>query len=1098
MSRDQPEEKDLPHKIQPLHKLLKSLYGDKKPASLADLTQAIQLPARTGSTSSENQLERDQLKQSGERFGIYEIKKLLGVGSYGVVYHAVDLEKGLEVALKLPRSDKSFSAATFRRFQREPKFLKKLAHPSIVGLVDTGVINETFFIATEFQHGCDLKEWMDEHRTEIHEDLVVEWGLQLSDALEHACENGVIHRDLKPSNIIVVEIPVEPGTELNIKDRFRPKITDFGLAFSMQEPMSGSTASGAIVGTLGYMAPEQVMSGNNRADIRGDIYALGIILAELALGRPIRKHDNLIDYILNFNQNEEALSLKPIRQVVKTDLYAILHKCVEVNPIRRYQRPQDLNADLRRFKEGISLDLRRSNSRESIRRIVRRHPVFSIAFSLSFVFMIVLIAGLLMHQRGLDRAYTSLELANNEKSIKNKALLAANAEIKENQALIERTAYNSAIRLGFSELRGGRDEAVHDILDTTEKMDRNSDATLREFGWRYLNYLGCRDYRTHLIKDFDLYVTGHDTKKLGQLFKQYQVFCEENNTDIGSLKFYSTGLMIFKHGEQAWLDEQLGASFLWDPVGIKQRYFMVDNRKELLKDSDRPNAIFCTPGADRLYYFSTKDLTAGRNNRNVTIQRSGNRTKFYFNRFEFPKISNDGNVITGICRLKPNSRKFAWVVYDANLDRMIETGFEISEDTPLKLSPHPFEISETGRFAVLFIEAREDILVFDRMNQRLVRIPYPITEPDFDRFTLGIDEERELLVMSDYSAGRIRVWKLGKTEPVAEFPRPIKGVYSIGFLPNGQCFFQLAYSDRIWLWDPLEPKHDPINLDHSDEVWSLSFDSTGQKLVSAGDDNQVRVWDLNTKRDRVIGKFEALVTRGRYSLDESLFAACDYYGNVQVWETKDWKLIKSKKVTDQKLKSLAWSPANDFLVCVGGGNDVIEYRLADDSIKTYPVGDDCSEVIYSAEHDEFVVGVQALLQKKLLFMKIPGGQIVAGLNPGRMPTRFALDPTSDRLAVGFNEGGFAVVSLRDRTIEQMVGTSHADGEVIDLTFTADGRNVITAVGDSRALIFETENWDKVGVMNEHQKKIHAIAISPDGKKLATGDMTGKIKILEIP
>jgi WD40 repeat protein len=131
-------------------------------------------------------------------------------------------------------------------------------------------------------------------------------------------------------------------------------------------------------------------------------------------------------------------------------------------------------------------------------------------------------------------------------------------------------------------------------------------------------------------------------------------------------------------------------------------------------------------------------------------------------------------------------------------------------------------------------------------------------------------------------------------------------------------------------------------------------------------------------------------------------------------------------------------------------------------------------------------------------MQFPGGKVVSSLDTGRSPTRFAVDLISQRIIVGFKEGGFGLVSLKDHKIDRYVGTGQSDGEVLELTFTADGRNVITTVDDKRALIYETENWEKVGFMNEHQSKIHAITVSPDGKKLATGDMTGKINVLEIP
>jgi serine/threonine protein kinase len=434
MNNELEDDEPLPLDIQPLDKLFRAIFGSKlnKAPVKASQTEYVDTPASLKDSSEiEGEIDPKAIRKSDQTFGPYYIQKVLGVGGYGVVYLATDLGNGLRVALKLPREDRDFSPQSFRRFQKEPKLLKKLDHPSIVRLIDEGEIENTFFIATEYQDGLDLHEWMLKNRDKINEKLVIDWGLKLTDALSHAYSCGVVHRDLKPRNIIVVETKTVDGEAGESKIELTPKITDFGLAFSFHESFSGSTASGAIVGTLGYLPPEQVMSGKKLADIRVDIYSLGIILAELAQGRSLIKPANLIDYILEYNRNEETVDLRSIKQNVSSGLYSILRKCVESKPERRYQTPHELYLDLERLKNGNPLHFKRSDSRENLRRIVRRNPMISTGVVVSFLSLIVLSTTQFFNQKRMGRLNADLKAANIEVNNKNSDLIVANLAIKK-------------------------------------------------------------------------------------------------------------------------------------------------------------------------------------------------------------------------------------------------------------------------------------------------------------------------------------------------------------------------------------------------------------------------------------------------------------------------------------------------------------------------------------------------------------------------------------------------------------------------------------------------------------------------------------------
>jgi len=1067
MNHEDSEDQDIPADLQPMDRLLKSLYStdsqrndDGETRYFVD--QAMSDPPK-----------HFKILQVGERFGPYEIKALLGFGSYGVVYHAIDTEKALEVALKLPRSDCSFSDASLRRFKREPQFLDKLNHPSIVALADTGMIDQTLFIAMVYQKGCDLQTWMLEQSILRPEGLVVEWGMQLASALEHAFEQGVVHRDLKPGNIIVVESTQEGETPAghDMARRYRPMITDYGLAFSETGSIEGSTIAGTAVGTCGYMPPEQLdrtaMSDRSKGDIRGDIYSLGIILTELALGRAMQKPNTIFEYVWNHIRFGEVVSLRQIKRLVHSDLYYILNKCVKYEPDHRYQRPQELYDDLKRFQSGLPLERSRSSSREDIRRIVRRNPVLAMSVFLSFIFMTTMIAGLLVHQYRIGLS----------------------------QAQLIQTSYNANVRNGYTELNAGRVEGVHDYLESTFRMEQDSKTPLRELAWNYLRKEASRDYVSHPIKEFDLYLPGRDAIRLRAMLDAYQAHTEEKNRNFVSPRYYATGLKSQERGNLAWLDEKHGTTYVWCSKS-GEWYYSNGHQTELLAGPDKFDEIYCNPSADRFYYLSSRDATDGKSNRSVRRQKHGNRTNIFLNGFVLPAISLDGEVVTGLCRLQPGSGKLAWVVYSEKSGEMLDTGLEIPELAQARLPDYRTAASQSGRFVTLYLNNRTGLHVFDTVEKKMTRIPLKSDAMDPHDRTVGIDETRELLLTGDYD-GNIELFRIGTEKPLAIFPKLMDKQTHVGFLPDGRCYINQKFSDRVWIWDPFRPQPESLELDHTDEVWSLAFDQSGQYLVSTGDDHHARLWDLKTRQGRIIGTGESLITRGRFSDDQSYFAACDYSGFLMIWETAGWKLVRKIQVSDKSLRSLAWGPGRDLLICVGKSDNIVEYHMNDDSIQKHHIGTGTNDVVYSRAHDEFVIGVQDSVQTKLVFMKFPGGKVMGGLNPSRSPTRFALDKARDRLLVGFHEGGFGVVSLKRRSLDRMVDIGHSSAGVLDLACTPDGRNVLSALDANRTLIYETAKWEKIGEMNDHDSPIHAITISPDAKKLATGDMSGRIRVIDI-
>ena len=208
----------------------------------------------------------------GETLGRYRIVERLGAGGMGVVYRAEDPRLERDVAIKILNEDSVSDQKALLRFRQEARALSRLLHPNIATIFDVDSDRGVEFIVLEFVPGETLARTMADGP--LPEARVRAIALDVADALELAHEQGIVHRDLKPGNIIITP-------------RGRAKVLDFGLARILADPgnltqLSGAGASGALIGTIHYMAPEQVTGG--AIDARTDLYSLGVVLYEMLAG----------------------------------------------------------------------------------------------------------------------------------------------------------------------------------------------------------------------------------------------------------------------------------------------------------------------------------------------------------------------------------------------------------------------------------------------------------------------------------------------------------------------------------------------------------------------------------------------------------------------------------------------------------------------------------------------------------------------------------------------------------------------------------------------------------------------------------------------
>jgi eukaryotic-like serine/threonine-protein kinase len=277
---------------------------------------------------------------SGTKLGPYEIVALLGAGGMGEVYRARDLVLKREVAIKLLPQAYASDTQRLHRFQQEAEATATLNHPNILSLYHVGEHNGSPYLVTELLEGETLRERLRGGALPVRK--AIELGVQVARGLAAAHERGIVHRDLKPENLFVT------------KDG-RVKILDFGLAkLTRPEPVSDSTAAtfdcetaaGEVLGTVGYMAPEQVRG--NSADARADIFAFGAILYELLSARRAFKGATSAD-TLSAILKEEPAEFSALQMKIPPAVESVMRRCLEKAPELRFQSALDLGFALEAF-----------------------------------------------------------------------------------------------------------------------------------------------------------------------------------------------------------------------------------------------------------------------------------------------------------------------------------------------------------------------------------------------------------------------------------------------------------------------------------------------------------------------------------------------------------------------------------------------------------------------------------------------------------------------------------------------------------------------------------------------------------------------------
>lgn len=366
------EIKELLHQAQQLAPDERSAFLERSCRSDQELRHEVQT-LLSSSDEARSFLENSPVSLTlapGTRLGDYEVQKLIGSGGMGEVYRARDLRLRREVAVKVLPSFLSADRERLRRFEQEAQAAAALSHPNILAVFQMGTYQNAPYLVSELLEGETLRTHISRGALSVRR--AIEFAIQIAHGLAAAHEKGIVHRDLKPENLFV------------IKDG-RVKILDFGLA-KLKQPARRSekstptlgeeTEPGVVMGTVGYMSPEQVRG--QEVDQRTDVFAFGAILYEMLAGKRAFQKTTSAD-TMSAILNEEPAPVSQFAMNIPPALQRTVHRCLEKFPEQRFQTASDLAFALEALSDSAVTPLSPVRTTGPTRRFSRRLALAALA-----------------------------------------------------------------------------------------------------------------------------------------------------------------------------------------------------------------------------------------------------------------------------------------------------------------------------------------------------------------------------------------------------------------------------------------------------------------------------------------------------------------------------------------------------------------------------------------------------------------------------------------------------------------------------------------------------------------------------------------------